>query len=42
MIDKKAPGSDANGQIRKEEVIEVDIPKGGLIKQVERFLQFFF
>lgn len=28
MIDKKAPGSDANGQIRKEEVIEVDIPKG--------------
>lgn len=28
MIDKKAPGSDANGQVRKEEVIEVDIPAG--------------
>ncbi|MFT6323064.1 MAG: molecular chaperone DnaJ [Salibacteraceae bacterium] len=28
MIDKKAPGSDANGQTRKEDVIEVDIPAG--------------
>jgi molecular chaperone DnaJ len=28
MVDQKAPGSDANGQIRKEEVIEVDIPAG--------------
>ncbi len=28
MIDRKAPGSDANGQIRKEDVIEVDIPAG--------------
>ncbi len=28
MIDKKAPGSDANGQVRKEEVVEVDIPAG--------------
>jgi molecular chaperone DnaJ len=28
MIDQKAPGSDANGQTRKEEVIEVDIPAG--------------
>ena len=28
MIDRKAPGSDANGQVRKEDVIEVDIPAG--------------
>ena len=28
MIDKKAPGSDANGQVRKDDVIEVDIPAG--------------
>lgn len=27
-VDKRAPGSDANGQIRKEEVIEIDIPAG--------------
>jgi molecular chaperone DnaJ len=28
IIDKKAPGSDANGQIRQEEVIEIEIPAG--------------
>jgi molecular chaperone DnaJ len=28
VIDKKPADADANGQIRKEEVIEVDIPKG--------------
>jgi len=27
-VEKRAPGSDANGQIRKEEVIEIDIPAG--------------
>ncbi len=27
-IEKKAPGSDANGQIRQEDVIEIDIPAG--------------
>lgn len=28
IIEKKAPGSDQNGQVRKEEVIELDIPAG--------------
>jgi molecular chaperone DnaJ len=28
MIDQKAPGSDANGQVKKDDVIEVDIPAG--------------
>ncbi len=28
MIDKRPPGADANGLVRKEEVIEVDIPAG--------------
>lgn len=28
ILDKKAPGSDSNGQIRKEEVVEIDIPAG--------------
>lgn len=28
MVDKKAAGSDSNGQVRKEEVIDVQIPAG--------------
>lgn len=28
IIDKRAPGSDQNGQVRKEEIIEIDIPAG--------------
>lgn len=28
VIEKRAPGSDANGQIRKEDIIEIEIPAG--------------
>ncbi len=28
VIEKRAPGSDQNGQVRKEEIIEIDIPAG--------------